>query len=65
MDPRYPVGTFEMPTQVTPSKRQLAIDELAATPTKLRAFISTPLSFSRPLRNEREKPARVVHQDAM
>jgi hypothetical protein len=37
MDPRYPVGTFEMPTQVTPSKRQLAIDELAATPAKLRA----------------------------
>jgi len=37
MDPRYPVGTFEMPSQVTPSKRQLAIDELAATPVKLRA----------------------------
>jgi uncharacterized damage-inducible protein DinB len=37
MDPRYPVGTFEMPSQVTPSKRQQAIDELAATPTKLRA----------------------------
>ena len=37
MDPRYPVGTFEMPEQVTPSKRQQAIDELAATPAKLRA----------------------------
>jgi uncharacterized damage-inducible protein DinB len=37
MDPRYPVGTFEMPAQVTPSKRQLAIDELAAAPAKLRA----------------------------
>lgn len=37
MDPRYPVGTFEMPAEVTPSKRQQAIDELAATPTKLRA----------------------------
>ena len=37
MDPRYPVGTFEMPAQVTPSKRQQAIDELAATPAKLRA----------------------------
>lgn len=37
MDPRYPVGTFEMPAQVTPSKRQQAIDELAATPMKLRA----------------------------
>ena len=37
MDQRYPVGTFEMPSQVTPSKRQQAIDELAATPAKLRA----------------------------
>ncbi len=39
MDPRYPVGTFEMPSQVTPSKRQQAIDELAATPVKLRAAV--------------------------
>ncbi len=37
MDPRYPVGTFEMPAQVTASRRQQAIDELAATPAKLRA----------------------------
>jgi uncharacterized damage-inducible protein DinB len=37
MDPRYPVGTFEMPAQVTASLRQQAIDELAATPAKLRA----------------------------
>src|SRR5258706_12154499 len=36
MDPRYPVGTFEMPAQVTASRRQQAIDELAATPAKLR-----------------------------
>jgi len=37
MDPRYPVGTFEMPAQVTASRREQAIDELAATPAKLRA----------------------------
>jgi uncharacterized damage-inducible protein DinB len=37
MDPRYPVGTFEMPAPVTASRRQQAIDELAATPAKLRA----------------------------
>ncbi|MGB2897959.1 MAG: putative metal-dependent hydrolase [Candidatus Acidiferrum sp.] len=37
MDPRYPVGTFEMPAQVTASRRQQAIDELASTPAKLRA----------------------------
>src|SRR5712671_755766 len=39
MDPRYPVGTFEMPAQVTASRRQQAIDELAATPAKLRAAV--------------------------
>src|ERR1700675_1313508 len=39
MDPRYPVGTFEMPSQVTPSKRQQAIAELAATPAKMRAAV--------------------------
>jgi uncharacterized damage-inducible protein DinB len=37
MDPRYPIGNFEMPKQVTPARRQQAIDELAATPGKMRA----------------------------
>jgi uncharacterized damage-inducible protein DinB len=37
MDPRYPIGTFEMPALVTLARRQQAIDELAATPAKLRA----------------------------
>jgi len=37
MDPRYPIGTFEIPAQVTASRRQQAIDEIAATPAKLRA----------------------------
>jgi uncharacterized damage-inducible protein DinB len=37
MDPRYPIGTFEMPAPVTLARRQQAIDELAATPAKLRA----------------------------
>jgi hypothetical protein len=37
MDPRYPIGNFEMPKQVTPARRQQAIDELAATPAKMRA----------------------------
>lgn len=37
MDPRYPIGNFEMPAQVTPARRQQAIDELAATPAKMRA----------------------------
>ena len=37
MDPRYPIGKFEMPSQITPERRKAAIDELAATPGKMRA----------------------------
>src|SRR5947207_16004985 len=37
MDPRYPIGNFEMPAHVTPARRQQAIDEIAATPVKIRA----------------------------
>jgi uncharacterized damage-inducible protein DinB len=37
MDPRYPVGNFEMPAAVTPARRQQAMDEIASTPAKLRA----------------------------
>jgi hypothetical protein len=37
MDLRYPVGEFAMPVQVTPTRRQQAIDEIAATPAKMRA----------------------------
>jgi uncharacterized damage-inducible protein DinB len=39
MDPRYPIGQFEMPKQVTPARRQQAIDEIASTPGKLRAAV--------------------------
>lgn len=39
MDPRYPIGKFAMPAQVTPERRQEAIEEIAATPAKLRAAV--------------------------
>jgi uncharacterized damage-inducible protein DinB len=39
MDPRYPIGKFEMPKEVTPARRQQAIGEIAATPVKLRAAV--------------------------
>ena len=39
MDPRYPIGKFEMPREVTPARRRQAIDEIAATPAKLRAAV--------------------------
>jgi hypothetical protein len=40
MDPRYPIGKFEMPTQITPQRRSEAIDEIASTPKKLRAAVA-------------------------
>jgi hypothetical protein len=39
VDPRYPVGKLEMPAQPSPARRQQAIDEIAATPAKLRAAV--------------------------
>ena len=39
MDPRYPIGQFQMPKEVTPARRQQAIDQIASTPAKLRAAV--------------------------
>jgi uncharacterized damage-inducible protein DinB len=36
VDSRYPIGKFRMEKEVTPAKRQQAIEEIAATPGKLR-----------------------------
>ncbi len=40
MDPRFPIGKFEMPAQVTPALRQDAIQKIAETPAKLRAAVA-------------------------
>ena len=37
MDPRYPVGKFQMPSNITPTLRQQAIEAIAATPANFRA----------------------------
>jgi uncharacterized damage-inducible protein DinB len=39
MDARYPVGKYEEPAKVTPELRSRAIQEIAATPEKLRAAV--------------------------
>jgi uncharacterized damage-inducible protein DinB len=39
MDPRYPVGKYEMPAAVTPAKRAEAIAQIAATPEKIRVAV--------------------------
>jgi uncharacterized damage-inducible protein DinB len=40
MDPRYPIGKFELPKDVTPALRQAAIDDTAATPANVRAAVA-------------------------
>lgn len=39
MDPRYPIGKYEMPAQITPELRAGAILEIASTPERVRAAI--------------------------
>src|SRR5215472_9686585 len=39
MDARYPIGNFELPTQITPLRRQQAMDEIASLPEKMRAAV--------------------------
>jgi uncharacterized damage-inducible protein DinB len=39
MDARYPVGKYEEPAKITPELRARAIQEIAATPEKLRAAV--------------------------
>jgi uncharacterized damage-inducible protein DinB len=40
MDPRYPIGKYQAPKDVTSTMRETAIAEIAAAPTRLRAAIS-------------------------
>jgi len=51
MDPRYPIGKFAMPPEITPARRRQAIDEIAATPAKLRAAVNglTERNSTRPI----------------
>jgi len=39
MDPRYPIGNYETPREVTPALRRQAIQAIADTPAKLRAAV--------------------------
>ena len=39
MDPRYPIGKMEMPKEITPAKRQKAIDAIACAPKNLREAV--------------------------
>jgi hypothetical protein len=39
MDPRYPIGKFALPAEVTPELRKAAVEEIARTPAKVRAAL--------------------------
>jgi uncharacterized damage-inducible protein DinB len=63
VDPRYPIGKFAMPAQITPERRQQAIDEIAATPAKLRAAVKglTEAQLDTPYREGGWTVRQVVH----
>lgn len=63
MDPRYPVGKFDMPKEVTPVRRQQAIAELAATPAKMRAAVRglSDAQLDTPYRDSGWTVRQVVH----
>jgi hypothetical protein len=39
MDPRYPIGNFAMPPEITPALREQAINAIAETPARMRAAV--------------------------
>jgi uncharacterized damage-inducible protein DinB len=63
MDARYPIGKFEMPKEVTPALRQAAIEELAATPAKVRASVAglSETQLNTPYREGGWTVRQVVH----
>ena len=52
MDPRYPIGKFQQPLEVTSALRQQAIEIVAETPATLRAATSelSPTQLDTPYR---------------
>lgn len=66
MDPRYPLGNFEMPAQVTSATRAEAIREIAGTPEKLRAAVKglSDTQLDTPYRDGGWTVRQVVHHVA-
>jgi len=63
MDPRYPIGKFEMPAHITPQRRAEAIAEIASTPKKLRAAVAglNDAQLDTPYRDGGWSVRQVVH----
>jgi len=63
MDPRYPIGKYSPPSNVTPEMRARAIAEIAAAPTEVRAAVKglTDAQLETPYRNGGWTVRQVVH----
>jgi uncharacterized damage-inducible protein DinB len=63
MDPRYPVGKYHMPSDVSPAKRVEAISEIAGAPRKMRAAVTglTDVQLETPYREGGWTVRQVVH----
>lgn len=63
MDPRYPIGKYEMPAQITPELRAGAILEIASTPGKVRAAVNglSEAQLDTPYRDGGWTVRQVVH----
>jgi uncharacterized damage-inducible protein DinB len=63
MDPRYPVGKYHMPSDVSPAKRAEAISEIAGAPRKMRAAVTglTDVQLETPYREGGWTVRQVVH----
>ena len=63
MDPRYPIGKFQMPKEITPALRQSAMTEIAGTPAKIRAAVKglTDSQLETPYRDGGWTVRQVVH----
>src|SRR5512137_679074 len=63
MDPRYPIGKFQQPLEVTPALRQQAIEIIAEMPALLRTVASdlSPTQLDTPYREGGWTVRQVVH----
>jgi uncharacterized damage-inducible protein DinB len=65
-DPRYPIGKFEIPTDLDAAKRAAWIEAIAATPANLRAAVAglTDAQLDTPYREGGWTVRQVVHHTA-
>jgi len=63
MDPRYPIGDYKQPSNITPAMRKSAIDEIAALPQQFRAASKnlTDAQLDTPYRDGGWTVRQVIH----